>query len=573
MPSTAEQPTPDKGPKKRIILCCDGTWFDSDDGFNKATSKNGATVQVASNVTRISRCFKRRCSDGTLQIINYESGVGTGSNTIDTLTGGAFGLGLTQVCIARINFWLARVAPSNVYAYLAQRVREAYAFLCANYADGDEIILLGWSRGAFTVRSVAGIIGKLGLLTREGMDSFVPVFKDMQHWKDAAYEDPFPKTPFPDKPKGDGAADLYRQRLEKMGLTRVNQASGELIKVKAIGVWDTWHDTDLSDRIEHAFQALALDESRSPYSPAVWERRPENRLTTDLRQVWFPGTHGNCGGGVEDVGMANITLTWMMDQMASVGVEFFAPSVLRIISQQLRQYEIKAEQVAARTRKAPPQWAVGTIFDANAPFRPWSMGALQKPSSAIDWITGKTARTPGQYRRIDPATGDSRHGPFLLDTNERIHSSARVRLACRGLGLNDGGDWTAPTLAAWRLRRTTTRFTDPVPRDPLWDPANHEKIPALAAPAEEWGRKPNEEEGERWIWEYAGPEEQAPTDKRQRVLVEEPLGPYERFLLNQVGGTPNVYVFAEEKDMCDRMSQNKGREQDSETETDMLAAE
>ncbi|OAA49950.1 peptidoglycan binding domain containing protein [Beauveria brongniartii RCEF 3172] len=527
MASTAEQPTPGKCPKKRIILCCDGTWFDSDDGFNKATSKNGAIVQVASNVTRIARCFKRRCSDGTLQIINYESGVGTGSNTIDTLTGGAFGLGLTQ------------------------RVREAYAFLCANYAYGDEIILLGWSRGAYTVRSVAGIISQLGLLTREGMESFVPVFKDMQHWKDAAYEDPFPKTPFPDKPKGDDAADVYRQRLEKMGLTRVNQGSGELIKVKAIGVWDTWHDTDLSDRIEHAFQALALDESRPPYTPAVWERRPENRLTTDLRQVWFPGTHGNCGGGVEDVGMASITLTWMIDQMASVGVEFFAPSVLRIVSQQLRQYEIKAEQVAARTRKAPPKWAVGTIFDANAPVRPWSMGALQKPSSVIDWVTGKTARTPGQYRRIDPATGDSRHGPFLLDTNERIHSSARVRLACHGLGLNDDGDWTAPTLAAWWPRRTTKRFADPVPRDPLWDPVNHDKVPTPPPGAEEWGRKPNEEEGERWVWEYAGPEEQAPTEKR--VLVEEPLGPYERFLLNQVGGTPNVYVFAEGKDICDRI--------------------
>ncbi|XWW97023.1 hypothetical protein V2A60_005003 [Cordyceps javanica] len=215
MPATTEPPPPDKSAKKRIILCCDGTWFDSDDGFNKATLKDHATVQVASNVTRISRCFKRRCSDGTLQIINYESGVGTGSNTIDTLTGGAFGLGLTQ------------------------RVREAYAFLCANYMDGDEIILIGWSRGAFTVRSVAGIIGNLGLLTREGMESFVPVFKDMQHWKDDDYDDPFPQTPFGDKPKGDSAADVYRQRLEKMGLTRVTQGSGELIKVKAIGVWDT----------------------------------------------------------------------------------------------------------------------------------------------------------------------------------------------------------------------------------------------------------------------------------------------------------------------------------------------
>lgn len=69
-----------------------------------------------------------------------------------------------------------------------------------------------------------------------------------------------------------------------------------------------WHDTSLSDRIEHAFQALALDETRPPFTPAVWERLPENKYTTDLRQVWFPGNHGNCGGGWEDQGMSNITL-------------------------------------------------------------------------------------------------------------------------------------------------------------------------------------------------------------------------------------------------------------------------
>lgn len=69
-----------------------------------------------------------------------------------------------------------------------------------------------------------------------------------------------------------------------------------------------WHDTSLSDRIEHAFHALALDESRPPFSPAVWERLPENKSTTDLRQVWFPGNHANCGGGWDDQGIANCTL-------------------------------------------------------------------------------------------------------------------------------------------------------------------------------------------------------------------------------------------------------------------------
>jgi hypothetical protein len=70
-----------------------------------------------------------------------------------------------------------------------------------------------------------------------------------------------------------------------------------------------FYDTSLSDKIEHAFQALALDETRAPFSPAVWERLKDNRNMTDLRQVWFPGNHGNCGGGWPDTGIANLSLT------------------------------------------------------------------------------------------------------------------------------------------------------------------------------------------------------------------------------------------------------------------------
>lgn len=73
--------------------------MNSDNGYEKpGLFSTKGTLQIPSNVTRISRCFKRRCSDGMLQIISYESGVGTGSNTIDAVTGGAFGLGLSEVC-------------------------------------------------------------------------------------------------------------------------------------------------------------------------------------------------------------------------------------------------------------------------------------------------------------------------------------------------------------------------------------------------------------------------------------------------------------------------------------------
>ena len=83
------------------------------------------------------------------------------------------------------------------------------------------------------------MIANLGLLTREGVEDFVPIFKDMQHWHDPDYKDPFPRKLFPRKPKGPDAADEYRRRLEKMGLTRVVQRNGDLIRVKAVCVWDT----------------------------------------------------------------------------------------------------------------------------------------------------------------------------------------------------------------------------------------------------------------------------------------------------------------------------------------------
>ncbi|KAM0278078.1 hypothetical protein ACHAQH_005369 [Verticillium albo-atrum] len=187
-------------PPKRLIVCCDGTWFNSDDGYQKPLlGKKKGALQVPSNVTRISRCFKRTCDDGRIQIVNYQSGIGTGSNTVDTLIGGAFGSGISM------------------------RIKEIYSFLAANYFDGDEIILIGFSRGAFTARSVAGMISKLGLLTREGFEMFCPIFKDMQNWNGSRnkkrYKDEFPNKPFSDKPRGEGAAETYRSRLEAVFFT------------------------------------------------------------------------------------------------------------------------------------------------------------------------------------------------------------------------------------------------------------------------------------------------------------------------------------------------------------------
>ncbi|KAH7328448.1 hypothetical protein B0I35DRAFT_486469 [Stachybotrys elegans] len=499
-------------PGKRLIVCCDGTWQNGDNGYSEPSILNPkGELQVPSNVTRIARLFKLTCSDGKQQIISYESGVGTGSNMLDTITGGAFGLGLSE------------------------RVRESYSFVCSNYVDGDEIFLVGFSRGAFTVRTVAGMIGDLGLLTREGLEHFYAIFRDLQHWQDDDYKDPFPNVPFPDKPKGPNAADEYRARLEKLGYTRVTQKSGELIKIKAVCVWDTvgslgvprWHDTNLSDRIEHAFHALALDETRGPYSPAVWERLPANKHTTDLRQVWFPGGHGNCGGGSEDQGLTNLTLTWMMDQMASIGVEFDTPSLDRIFNRTAGYY---GQHDSLLDRMRGKKWAVDAIYDKNKPIRPWGLATINQTMNLLYRFTGLVDRTPGMYRQTNPKTGRE-DGNFLVDTNERIHSSVRVRLACKGLGIDDRAVWTAPALSSWKLKTTDTKYEDPVPRCPSWDPCERQD-------------DSGEGENERWIWEYAGSESSAPLE---RILVEEPLGPYERYCLAKTGGEPNVFAYASKK--------------------------
>jgi uncharacterized protein (DUF2235 family) len=299
---------------KRLVVCADGTWVDSEDGYQKPTLipyNPTGTLQIQSNVTRISRALKRIGHDGRSQIVYYHSGVGTGMSTIDTITGGLFGKGISE------------------------NIREVYSFVASNYTPGDEIILIGFSRGAFTVRSVASMIRDIGLLTRAGMDFFYPIFKDQENFRNDRYNDIFPDIPFPDKPRGPDAAKDYKLKLLHNDLTRVNNPDGSTIEVQAVAVWETvgslgipnipllsrlglqpasreykFYDTSLSGIIRHAFQALALDEHRGPFAPAVWERKGLEKSTIDLRQVWFPGAHSNIGGGYPDQEIANITLAW-----------------------------------------------------------------------------------------------------------------------------------------------------------------------------------------------------------------------------------------------------------------------
>ncbi|KAL9027664.1 MAG: hypothetical protein Q9196_003852 [Gyalolechia fulgens] len=376
-------------------------------------------IPIPSNVTRIGQAVKAKSSDGVPQVVFYQPGVGTEGGIVNKIIGGATAKGLSQ------------------------NIREAYAFLAHNYSNGDEIFLIGFSRGAFTARSVAGLVGGIGLLTKSGLPDLAEVFKDFQHRRDPNYVPANPDIPFPRKPS---ASDpRYRETMAREGLTRLG------IKIKVVGVFDTvgslgiprigsleklglqrrdtreffFYDTSLDNCIENAYQALALDENRSAFTPAVWEKPPSN--TTNLRQVWFPGSHSNIGGGYPDQGMANITLAWMISQLEPF-IDFDPEYILDCYDDTKMHYK--------ETNQKP---------------RPWSFGKIYNSLTGIYLLDGSITRTPGMYFRVDPTSGRATSNP-LRQTNEYIHPSARTRLELDGPGKDDHGAYEGKALDPYKLK-------------------------------------------------------------------------------------------------------------------------
>ncbi len=285
-------------PRKRIIVCTDGTWMDSD-----------GDVQIPSNVTRICRCIKQegihRTSGNVIsQVVYYQSGVGTEDSMYSRYVGGATGKGISE------------------------HIREAYSFICTNYHPGDEIFLIGFSRGAFTARSVASLIRAIGLLTPTGLEFFYEIFEDWEFQLKKGWATAYPLEPWPHRPAIN--TPEYRHKLLELELTRPE------IPIKAVAVWDTvgalgipliallpqppstdyaFVDTKVESNIEYAFQALALDEHRRSYSPTIWEKPSGQAWPRILKQCWFPGVHSDIGGSYTDADLANLTLAWMISQL------------------------------------------------------------------------------------------------------------------------------------------------------------------------------------------------------------------------------------------------------------------
>jgi Uncharacterized alpha/beta hydrolase domain (DUF2235) len=297
--------------KRRLVLMLDGTWNEDseydqdtnivrmrdviaqgiDDRFNAPVSIEEVNQRDSTDVELGARLY------GDYEyIMFYERGVGTGPG-LDRIVGGALGTGLER------------------------NIRRAYKFISRYYSAGAEIFIFGFSRRAYTARSLVGYLGSAGLLKAENCT----VELEQVAWL-------YYRTPPNDRLPG------IRKQLEQF-----IQAPGEL-RVACLGVFDTvgslgipstalrrfnrekyeFHDVELSPIVKLNLHALAIDEHRRPFSASVWRQTKFRVSNSVTEQTWFPGVHADVGGGYfssndrirsETRGLDDISLDWMLKRI------------------------------------------------------------------------------------------------------------------------------------------------------------------------------------------------------------------------------------------------------------------
>jgi len=261
---------------KKIAIFFDGTWNSPNDSGDIEQGAN-------TNVYKLQQAIAEQDRNGAPQITHYVAGVGT--RWYNRVRGGVFGVGLDR------------------------NIKDGYSRLVDLYEDGDAIYVLGFSRGAYSARSLVGMIRNVGLVRKQANR------RSQNQTINRAYELYRTRDEGADSP----SAKVFREEFSRESR----------IQVHFLGVWDTvgalgvplrsfgwfnarryeFHDTELSGIVDNAFHAIAVDEHRSNYEPTLWA--PKNKPNQRLEQVWFSGAHADVGGGYQDARLADIALHWM----------------------------------------------------------------------------------------------------------------------------------------------------------------------------------------------------------------------------------------------------------------------
>ncbi|MGR3290938.1 MAG: DUF2235 domain-containing protein [Paracoccaceae bacterium] len=196
-----------------------------------------------------------------------------------------------------------------------RQIRRAYGFIASRYRPGDRIFLLGYSRGAYAVRSLAGVIDRVGLLQAEHATER-NIRQVYRHYRLS--------------PDGQAAKEFAEDHCHKQ------------VEIEMVGVWDTvkalgnrlpviwrfsqdaykFHSPSLGPHIRHGYHALAMQETRQAYTPILWVTK--SNYTGVVEQVWFTGAHSDIGGQIGDYEvarpLANIPLVWMLEKLEGCGI-------------------------------------------------------------------------------------------------------------------------------------------------------------------------------------------------------------------------------------------------------------
>ena len=278
---------------KRLVVCCDGTW-------------NKPDAETITNVEKIARTVQSdpRATNGTHQLVYYVSGVGAGSYLADRILGGAFGFGLFQNVIS------------------------SYRFLAQNYEPGDEIFIIGFSRGAYTARSLAGMIGRVGLLTKVSLvEERLPAAVHMYQRRN------LPEGAFGESVDEFRHDHCYPAKVDFLG---VFDTVGALGVPGFMRFAPRFHDIQLSSQVLRARHAMAIDETRLKFAPTFWEapEEPPGAPTEDerVKQVWFEGAHSDVGGGYRSTGLSDTSLLWMAREANAAGLVFDVPLLAHYVN-------------------------------------------------------------------------------------------------------------------------------------------------------------------------------------------------------------------------------------------------
>ncbi|HEX8626247.1 MAG TPA: DUF2235 domain-containing protein [Allosphingosinicella sp.] len=363
---------------KRIVFCFDGTW-------------NALNADTPTNVVLTAASIERLARDGIVQIIHYDEGVGTGR--LEKMSGGVFGAGLVD------------------------NVREAYRFLIFNYDPGDQIYVFGFSRGAFSARTFVGFVRHVGPLSRlhaARIDEALGLYEQRLKGADGASEK---MRRF----RADYAAavcvgdddDSWRCK----NVPGYEKGKAPPLKIRYLGIWDTvaalglpaalplsgwlnreheFHDPSVTDFVESARHAVAIDERRSTFPATLCgdlealnaaKGKTADAPDAPYQEKWFPGVHGAVGGGGDIRGLSDGALDWVLKGAKLAGLKLdvdhgsrihgFRPDPYAPIVN-VRKPEASLLQKLVKDRPGPEHvWQVST-----AAIRRWKADPAKLPDKA-----------------------------------------------------------------------------------------------------------------------------------------------------------------------------------------------